>query len=780
MSLEKVTEYLIEKVDKVNVNNPKANSGAVLLHFNKNYREDMIELVTIAFSIIQLHFSKESSSSPAGTAMLTAVSTLIGLQTSRRIKREPIPWKLQVKLGDVFIEAFYNTGLVDLYYPKARDTSYIVSATRLWTNLAEIPEATARISLRGTSTTIPVDIDNIEQHDGKYNSTVIKGWTEQDNNRFQKHTNQPWVRAINKLQQTGWRINQDVYNAIVAHKDLFVSQDPVMDNDAKEMKRRSKLVEYSFSTSKAKLLLEEDIFYQYMEADYRGRLYYSEPFLNFQGPDITRGMLQFAKGKPMTEDGLFWLAVHTAASYNQSYKKDEIPEWVTSDYKSYIDGEGLEDISVDKMTLEDRVTWVNENMEVIIEAGKEKVITPDAEKPVSFLACCVEWYKYQCSVNNNTMFMSHLPIPVDGSNNGWQHLGAISKDPQTGELVGLVPVDIQRDFYVQTAKALMRNENNFNWSLEQPEWSELQRKIWSMPMKHIRKGISKRGSMTRAYSAGAAKIAENMYFDCKTEDFHIKYGITEDDCKKLAKMLIKAINVVCPGPLDTMAYLQSLAKFEIGEYERVNADGVSSAKEYKKLTTEIKELFFKKEKTDEDLLLLNELAKKRQEYTSVLVYGNGKKQITWNTPSGFSVEYKNFVMKSEKVRGTISGFTVNTTSQIKHVARVPTTVPDTRGFMCGISPNFIHSMDASHMALVIDAWNGDFGAVHDSFSTHACDVESLLELTKTTFVNMYDVDNFYDYIENELITDKEHLDVVQPNRGSLNVEDIYQSDYFFA
>ena len=27
--------------------------------------------------------------------------------------------------------------------------------------------------------------------------------------------------------------------------------------------------------------------------------------------------------------------------------------------------------------------------------------------------------------------------------------------------------------------------------------------------------------------------------------------------------------------------------------------------------------------------------------------------------------------------------------------------------MCGVSPNFIHSLDAAHMALVVDKWNGD-------------------------------------------------------------------------
>ena len=288
----------------------------------------------------------------------------------------------------------------------------------------------------------------------------------------------------------------------------------------------------------------------------------------------------------MTEDGLFWLAVHTASSYNQSYNKDEIPEWCEADYKSYLDDEELESISVDKMTLEDRVRWVNENMIVIQEMGKRKEIQSEAEKPISFLACCIEWYDYQVATNSNRIHMTHLPIPIDGSNNGWQHLGAMSKDPHTGKLVGLIPVEIQHDFYVQTAKELYK----------QTEDEELKRILDDMPMKHIRKGISKRGSMTRAYSAGAGKIAENMYFDCKTEDYHTEYNITEDNCKKFAKILIKAINTVCPGPLDTMAYLQHLAKFEIGEHKKYRADGEPAGTEFKDLKTRGKRVIYKERK----------------------------------------------------------------------------------------------------------------------------------------------------------------------------------------
>jgi DNA-directed RNA polymerase len=615
----------------------------------------------------------------------------------------------------------------------------------------------------------PDRISKIIQPDGE---PVIKEWTEEDNARFEPMIGTPWVTSVNKLQRTGWRINQRVYDTLIENKDSFVSSTPIDDNDAKEMKRRSKLVEWGFITTKAKLLYDHDVFYQFMQADYRGRLYYSESFLNYQGSDLARGMMTFARGKPMTEDGLFWLAVHTANTFNQSYNIDEIPDWCEADYAGYLEEEKLESISVDKFTLEDRVRWTNDNMEVIVEMGRRGIVADIAEKSVSFLACCFEWFDYQRAVKDNRIHVSHLPVPIDGSNNGWQHLGAISKDSQTGRLVGLIPVDIQHDFYVQTAKQLyhLTTDERLKDILDQ------------MPMKHIRKAISKRGSMTRAYSAGAKKIAENMFFDCKAEDFHIEYGITQDDCDKLAKLLIKAINLVCPGPLHTMAYLQKLAQYEIGEYLKYNNQNEPAGPEYKQLVKDQKELYTKKDKTDEEIEHLNTLTVLLRSYKSKLIHGNGRSDLSWVTPSGFKVIYQNYTTATRKCRGTISGYKSQSKGHkgVNHVARVPTKTPDIRGFMCGVSPNYIHSQDASHMALVIEEWNGDFGAVHDSFSTHACDVEALLARTKQSFIEMYDKENYYDLIQQNIITDATNLDVEQPELGNLDVTQIYESDYFFA
>jgi len=56
-------------------------------------------------------------------------------------------------------------------------------------------------------------------------------------------------------------------------------------------------------------------------------------------------------------------------------------------------------------------------------------------------------------------------------------------------------------------------------------------------------------------------------------------------------------------------------------------------------------------------------------------------------------------------------------------------------------PNFVHSLDASHMlftALEMDRRGLTFSAVHDSFWTHACDIDEMNEALRGTFIELYD------------------------------------------
>ena len=740
--LDEITEYLRDKVEGVNINNPKANSGATFLKLYSNWEEGMSDIVKVCIPIMAILFTRNNSNSPAGTAALTNMSMKIGKWLHRHIERDPITWRDELRLGDLIVEAFYNCGAINIDYPARRDSPHTVLMAARWHEI-NIKKIVKELELMNTTFTKPASIKGLKQDNG---GQVIKRWSADT----KLDLDSTFVRSINNLQQTPWRINVPVFLALQKEKG-FISITPEKKKE-REIERKSKKIEWDFIEAKAEKFIEDGRdFYQYISADYRGRLYYNETFLNFQGSDKARGILEFAEPKPMTENGKWWLAIHTASAFNESYDISEIPEWCEEDYASYLAEQKLESIAVDKMTLSDRVRWLENNYEMILNHGRDLTFSNIAEKRVSFLAACLEWYNIEKYGDD---WLSCLPIGIDGSNNGWQHLGAISKDSETGELVGLVPVDIQRDFYVQTAKELINQTTD----------EHLMSILSEMPMKKIRKGISKRGSMTRAYSAGAVKIAENMFDDCKVEDYDEEYGITQTHCDKLSRLLIQAINIVCPGPLSTMAYFQALAAFEIGK------TGIDP-----KLLARRKEINRLRDPSNEELEELNDISKELEEQSSKIVYGNGEDHITWQTPSGFNVKYENWTMNNFRCRGTISGY-----RQVNHVVQQPSDKPDIRGFMCGISPNFIHSMDASHMSLVIDEWNGTFGAVHDSFSTHACDVDDLLALTKSKFIEMYDVDNFYDYIENQLITNKTDLDVDQPDRGSLQIREIEDSDYFFA
>tara|TARA_R110000772_G_scaffold28625_3_gene72029 strand:- start:2596 stop:2865 length:270 start_codon:yes stop_codon:yes gene_type:complete len=89
-------------------------------------------------------------------------------------------------------------------------------------------------------------------------------------------------------------------------------------------------------------------------------------------------------------------------------------------------------------------------------------------------------------------------------------------------------------------------------------------------------------------------------------------------------------------------------------------------------------------------------------------------------------------------------------------------------------------MDAAHMAKVIQSFSGDFGAIHDSFSTHACDVNKLIDHTKWQFAMMYNSTNFFTAIEQMLLETREGYKLKQPELGSLDISEIISSDYFFC
>lgn len=97
-------------------------------------------------------------------------------------------------------------------------------------------------------------------------------------------------------------------------------------------------------------------------------------------------------------------------------------------------------------------------------------------------------------------------------------------------------------------------------------------------------------------------------------------------------------------------------------------------------------------------------------------------------------------------------------------------------------PNFIHSLDSSHMlltALEMDRRGLTFSAVHDSFWTHPCDVDVMNEALREVFVSLYEQPILERQRQEWQLRypDIEFPEV--PKRGSLDLNEVKDAIYFF-
>jgi len=170
-----------------------------------------------------------------------------------------------------------------------------------------------------------------------------------------------------------------------------------------------------------------DEFFFVYQNDFRFRKYVTSAFLNPQGSDPSKSLLQFSKGRRLGERGAFWLAVQGANTYGE-----------------------------DKITLQQRYDWVKENTPWIIKCAEDPMVYKewcDADKPWQFLAFCFEW-QGQSILGEN--FESKLPIALDGCNNGIQHLSALVRDIRGGQATNLMPSALPNDIYQEVADACVK------------------------------------------------------------------------------------------------------------------------------------------------------------------------------------------------------------------------------------------------------------------------------------------------------------------------------------
>ncbi len=174
---------------------------------------------------------------------------------------------------------------------------------------------------------------------------------------------------------------------------------------------------------------------------------------------------------------------------------------------------------------------------------------------------------------------------------------------------------------------------------------------------------------------------------------------------------------------------------------------------------------------------LNEPNKGKQYLKEIIDVANeNNKHVVWTTPSGFKVVH--YYNKQQRRRSLASLF-----NKKELIFYVKTDDVNGREALQAISPNFIHSLDAAHMFLTIDRlmFYGimDLCMIHDSYGCHANCVTLMRNCLREEFVNIHkdnQLELFRQEVENQLgikLPDP-------PDRGTLELAEVLESDYFFA
>ena len=563
--------------------------------------------------------------------------------------------------------------------------------------------------------------------------------------------------AVNIIQNTPWKVNKkvlDVVNMVEKLNNTPIDDIPQMEplkpedyagETEEELKawkkaaagiyrrekaRQSRRLSLSFIVNQANKFSQFKAIWFPYNMDWRGRVY-AVPMFNPQGNDLQKGLLTLAVGKPIGADGFKWLKVH-----------------------------GANCAGVDKVTFEERIKWVEDNHDNIMATAKAPMDSIEwwgrLDSPFCFLAFCFE---YSDVMHHGLSYSCSLPIAFDGSCSGIQHFSAMLRDHIGGHAVNLTPSGTVQDIYrivsdriEEELKVLLVNgTDNEMVTHEDKKTGEITERLKLGTRELARqwltygmsRKVTKRSVMTLAYGSKEYGFADQVYEDIVMPAIDSGSGAMFIEPRQashfMAKMIWEAVSVTVVAAVDAMKWLQGAAKL---------------------LAAEVKD-------------------KKTGEILKPCL------PVHWVTPDGFPVwqEYRKkdttrlnlMFLGSFNLQPTVNKGTKKELDKHKQES--------------GISPNFVHSQDGSHLRKTVVHTHRKYGVmsfavIHDSFGTIPADAEYLFRGVRETMVETYrDNDvllDFYEQFEYQLHESQRDKLPKLPKKGKLNIEDILSSDFAFA
>lgn len=491
-------------------------------------------------------------------------------------------------------------------------------------------------------------------------------------------------------------------------------------------------------------------FYLNTHTDWRGRIYTQSFYLSYQAGDLSSALLNFAEGETITEIGKVYLYIYGANSHNEN------------------------DIS--KCSYADRIKWVKENYDKIINLDKDLILSADS--PFIFTSFCLNMKE----IHKNPNAEIKTPVFLDGTCSGIQHLAALMKDLELGGDTNLLPSKRENkpnDIYTVLLEHINKKINQYGF--QNPEFGILS--LVNLTRKEIKSSI-----MTKVYNVTIYGISQQLQsiFKKINDSNNNNENTIKDDFDK--EFHTNPINKLNDKLIESIKSNKSKNKFICNGHDGKKVE--LSKKDIYKIATIINDEIFVK------FPALNKIYNYFMEVTDIT--SKLGISLSWITPSGLKITQEYLKTKQKII--TISIFGKSKKLVIRENESKINSVKQKQA----IIPNIVHSLDASHLInLINEASNIKFYpiiTIHDCFGTLPNKMSELDYMVRKEFILIYSNGSFLKDFHNRFIqniTDNQYklndngnsviidnnnclmLPTV-PELGELDIEDIKNSKYMIS
>lgn len=517
-------------------------------------------------------------------------------------------------------------------------------------------------------------------------------------------------KGLDVLSSTAWKINEGVFNVILEawnsgqaladippaehlakydlppklskeeHNPLAKSEylEKVKAIKSQMAKDHSERCKFNYQLEIARSYIN-DAFYIPHNLDFRGRAYPVPPHLSPVGDDLCRGLLTFAEKKKLGKTGLRWLRIHLANLYGY-----------------------------DKASFSDREKFAIDHEAEILESAANPLHGNKwwlkAEEPWQCLATCIE-LSNALKMDNPEDYMCAQPVHQDGTCNGMQHYAALGGDVQGAKAVNLDAGDKPSDVYTQIAdlvNAVVNEDVIKGKSLAQMVQGKITRKV------------VKQTVMTTVYGVTFIGAKDQI-----AKQLHARGDIPREHIYQIALYVARIV-------LTSIGDLFSGAR-AIQDWLTVCARLISRTIPGERIQLATEPLVKRRADSRRDVTVTDKSGKKVSRLSKELMTS-----VIWTTPVGLPVVQPYRKAAKKQVKTALQTVFISDPNAVAEVSpqKQATAMP----------PNFIHSLDATHMLLCAAKCKEDgitFASVHDSYWTHASAIDDLSVNIRDSFVNLH-------------------------------------------